>query len=128
MCSDAGGTELVVISCNLRGTGAFAGVPGDSTKRGRPVARSIMLLAGAGVPDTEAPAEQPAVTVKPRDVTADVGGFPAAALNGPAFAQGPQQTVALMKVDPQTVATGYRASKLVGDTVVNEANETGWHD
>ena len=30
----------------------------------------------------------------------------------------------LMKVNPQTVATGYRASKLVGDTVVNEANET----
>jgi hypothetical protein len=98
MCSDAGGTELVVISCNLRGMGAFAGVSGDSTKRGRPVARSIILLAGAGVL--------------------------AAALNGPASAQGPQQTVALMKVDPQTVATGYRASKLVGDTVVNEANET----
>ena len=29
-----------------------------------------------------------------------------------------------MKVDPQTVATGYRTSKVVGSTVVNEANET----
>ena len=29
-----------------------------------------------------------------------------------------------MKVDPQSVATGYRTSKVVGSTVVNEANET----
>ena len=29
-----------------------------------------------------------------------------------------------MKVDPQTLATGYRTSKVVGSTVVNEANET----
>ena len=29
-----------------------------------------------------------------------------------------------MKVDPQTLATGYRTSKVVGATVVNEANET----
>jgi sporulation protein YlmC with PRC-barrel domain len=46
------------------------------------------------------------------------------ALIGPAFSQGAPQTVTLMKVDPQTLATGYRASKLVGSTVVNEANET----
>jgi hypothetical protein len=32
--------------------------------------------------------------------------------------------VALTKVDPQTVATGFRASKIVGSSVVNEANET----
>lgn len=29
-----------------------------------------------------------------------------------------------MKVDPASVATGYRTSKVVGSTVVNEANET----
>lgn len=46
------------------------------------------------------------------------------ALIGPAFSQGAPQTVTLMKVDPQTLATGYRASKLVGSTVVNEAGET----
>jgi hypothetical protein len=48
----------------------------------------------------------------------------AAALSGPAFSQGAPQTLSLMKVDPQSVATGYRTSKVVGSTVVNEANET----
>jgi PRC-barrel domain len=46
----------------------------------------------------------------------------AAAVSGPAFAQGAPQT--LMKVDPWSLATGYRTSKVVGGTVVNEANET----
>jgi PRC-barrel domain len=41
-----------------------------------------------------------------------------------AYAQGAPQTVTLMKVDPQSLATGYRTSKVVGSTVVNEANET----
>jgi sporulation protein YlmC with PRC-barrel domain len=48
----------------------------------------------------------------------------AAALSGPALSQGAPQTVTLMKVDPQSLATGYRTSKVVGSTVVNEANET----
>jgi len=48
----------------------------------------------------------------------------AALLSGPAFSQGAPQTVTLMKVDPASVATGYRTSKVVGSTVVNEANET----
>ena len=48
----------------------------------------------------------------------------AASLSGPAFSQGAPQTVTLMKVDPTTLATGYRTSKVVGSTVVNEANET----
>ena len=48
----------------------------------------------------------------------------AAALSGPAFSQGAPQTLSLMKVDPQSVATGYRTSKVVGSTVVNESNET----
>jgi sporulation protein YlmC with PRC-barrel domain len=52
------------------------------------------------------------------------GAILAATLSGPALAQGAPQTVALMKVDPQTLATGYRASKVVGSTVVNEAGTT----
>jgi hypothetical protein len=48
----------------------------------------------------------------------------AVALSGPAYSQGAPQTVTLMKVDPQTVATGYRTSKVVGATVVNDVNET----
>ena len=47
-----------------------------------------------------------------------------AVLGGGALAQGTPQTAALMKVDPATVATGYRVSKVVGSTVVNQANET----
>jgi hypothetical protein len=62
------------------------------------VTRSITLLAGAAIL---------AVT-----------------LSGPAFAQGAPQTVTLMKVDPQSLATGFRASKVVGATVVNDANAT----
>jgi hypothetical protein len=42
----------------------------------------------------------------------------------PAFAQGAPQTIILVKVDPQSVATGYRTSKVVGSTVYNEANES----
>jgi hypothetical protein len=66
--------------------------------KGTAVTRSITLLAGAAVL--------------------------AAALSGPARSQGAQQTVTLMKIDPTTLATGYRTSKVVGSTVVNEANET----
>jgi sporulation protein YlmC with PRC-barrel domain len=47
-----------------------------------------------------------------------------AALSSSALSQGAPQTVTLMKVDPQTLATGYRVSKVVGSTVVNEMNET----
>src|SRR5450432_2692114 len=43
---------------------------------------------------------------------------------GPVFAQGAPQTVSLVKVDTTRLATGYRTSKVVGSTVVNEANET----
>ena len=48
----------------------------------------------------------------------------AAMLSGPAHAQLNPQTVTLMKVDPQTLATGYRSSKMVGSSVSNENNET----
>jgi sporulation protein YlmC with PRC-barrel domain len=47
----------------------------------------------------------------------------AATLAPPALAQGKQQTITLMKVDPQTLATGFRVSKVLGATVVNDANE-----
>ena len=48
----------------------------------------------------------------------------AAGVGGQALAQGAPQTVTLMKVDPASVATGFRSSKIVGSSVVNEANET----
>jgi hypothetical protein len=48
----------------------------------------------------------------------------AAALSNPALSQGTPQTAVIMKVDPQSVATGYRTSKVVGSSVVNETNDT----
>jgi hypothetical protein len=39
-------------------------------------------------------------------------------------AQGVPQTVEITKVDVQTVAAGYRASKVIGSSILNEANET----
>ena len=47
-----------------------------------------------------------------------------ASLSGPVYSQGAPQTVTLMKVDPASLATGYRTSKVVGSTVVNETNQT----
>ena len=47
-----------------------------------------------------------------------------ASLSGPALSQGAPQTVAIMKVDPASLATGYRTSKVVGSSVINEGNET----
>ena len=44
--------------------------------------------------------------------------------NMPVYAQGAPQTVQLAKVDVVKTATGYRASKIIGGTVVNDANET----
>jgi len=41
-----------------------------------------------------------------------------------AMAQGVPQTVEIAKVDVQKVAAGYRASKVIGSSVLNEANET----
>lgn len=45
-------------------------------------------------------------------------------LNVPAFSQGNPQTISLLKIDNATLATGYRTSKVVGSTVINELNET----
>ena len=47
-----------------------------------------------------------------------------ALLSGDAGAQGTPQTVELVKVDVQKLAAGYRASKIIGSSVVNDANET----
>jgi len=47
-----------------------------------------------------------------------------AALSGPAGAQGVPQSVEIVKVDVQKVAAGYRASKVIGNSVLNDANET----
>ena len=47
-----------------------------------------------------------------------------ALLSGGAGAQGTPQTVELVKVDVQKLAAGYRSSKVVGSSVVNDANET----
>ena len=45
-------------------------------------------------------------------------------LTARANAQGIPQTVEITKVDVQKVAAGYRASKVIGSSVVNDANET----
>ena len=47
-----------------------------------------------------------------------------ALLSGGAGAQVTPQTVDLAKVDVHTLAAGYRASKVVGSSVVNDADET----
>lgn len=48
----------------------------------------------------------------------------ATAMAGPAFAQPSPIATVLAKVEAASLATGYRTSKVVGSTVVNEANET----
>ncbi len=45
------------------------------------------------------------------------------ALPLPALAQGAPQTLSMTKVDPTSLATGYRTSKVVGSVIVNEAKE-----
>jgi len=44
--------------------------------------------------------------------------------HAPVLAQGAPQTVTLMKVDPQSLATCYRASKVIGSSVLNESGTT----
>ncbi len=46
-----------------------------------------------------------------------------AALGTSAFPQGVPQTMGLTRIDPTSLATGYRTSKVVGSTVVNEAGD-----
>src|ERR1044071_4841125 len=47
-----------------------------------------------------------------------------ALLSGDAGAQGTPQTVDLVKIDVQKLAAGYRASKVIGSSVVNDGGET----
>ena len=47
----------------------------------------------------------------------------AAANASPAHAQGAKQTVGLAQINPATLASGYRSTKVVGSAVYNEANE-----
>ena len=47
-----------------------------------------------------------------------------ALLPGGVGAQGTPQTIELVKVDVKKLAAGYRSSKVVGSSVVNDANET----
>ena len=44
-------------------------------------------------------------------------------LSAPVLGQGAMQTLATVKVDPTSVATGYRTSKVIGSSVRNEAKE-----
>jgi len=44
-------------------------------------------------------------------------------LADPLMAQSPPQTAALIKLDTAKLASGYRASKIIGGVVINEANE-----
>ena len=48
----------------------------------------------------------------------------ATVLTGAAFAQGAPRTFAPMKIDLQSLTTGYRTSKVVGSAVVNNAGDT----
>ena len=45
-------------------------------------------------------------------------------LSGAAAAQGTSQTVDIAKVDLQKLSVGYRASKVIGSSVLNDAGET----
>jgi hypothetical protein len=55
---------------------------------------------------------------------ATAGAIGAALLAPVAFGQGTQQTISLMRVDVTKVSTGYRTSKVLGSSVVNDADET----
>ena len=84
-----------------------------------PEAHSLAQLEAASIPATD----RKALTMR-RSIMLVSAASLAIALSAPAYSQGAPQTVTLMKVDPQTLATGYRTSKVVGATVVNETNET----
>ena len=47
----------------------------------------------------------------------------AAALSGAAWGQGTSQTVQIVRVDVQKLSAGYRASKVIGSEVLNDANQ-----
>jgi hypothetical protein len=53
-----------------------------------------------------------------------VGSLLAGPISVSTWAQGAPQTVGLVKVDPQSVATGYRGTKIIGASVINDTNDT----
>lgn len=57
-------------------------------------------------------------------VSAAIAAGAAVAVPALVLAQGTPQTVQLVKVDVVKVSTGYRASKVLGSSVVNEAGDT----
>ncbi|KJV09683.1 photosystem reaction center subunit H [Elstera litoralis] len=59
-----------------------------------------------------------------KSTIATTGLLVATLLTGSAFAQGAPQTFAPMKIDLQSLTTGYRTSKVVGAPVVNNTGET----
>jgi PRC-barrel domain protein len=62
--------------------------------------------------------------IKKSIVLASAATIGIALLSGAAGAQGTPQTVEFVKLDVQKLAAGYRSSKVVGGSVVNDANET----
>src|SRR5665213_2903524 len=71
----------------------------SATSRGKHIMKRVMILASAAM-------------------------ISVALLSGGAGAQGTSQTVELVKVDVQKLAAGYRASKVMGSSVLNDGNET----
>ncbi|HLZ66335.1 MAG TPA: PRC-barrel domain-containing protein [Aliidongia sp.] len=61
---------------------------------------------------------------KPMLATALLAALVLALPSHPARAQGAPQTVSVVRVDVAPLATGFRASKVIGATVTNDANET----
>ena len=57
-------------------------------------------------------------------IVASAAVFCTALLSDYARAQGSPQSVDLVKLDVQTLSAGYRASKVIGSNVVNDADET----
>jgi len=47
----------------------------------------------------------------------------AASIASPVLSQGTKQTVTLTQINPLTLATGYRSSKVVGSDVYNDTND-----
>jgi hypothetical protein len=62
--------------------------------------------------------------VKKAMIIASTAIFGLYVLAASANAQGVPQAIEIAKVDVQRVSAGYRASKVIGSTVVNDANET----
>lgn len=61
--------------------------------------------------------------MKTLPVIAGLAVINAVLFTAPVWAQGAPQTVSIERVDVQKLAAGYRATKIVGSTVVNETNE-----